>query len=272
MMTDFGIKDGNVGVMKGVIWGICPEAQIADISHMIAAQDIREAALILARSTPYFPPGTIHLVVVDPGVGTARRPMAARIGESFYVGPDNGLITLWLEQSRHLSQDASFIVLDRPTYWRPDVSRVFHGRDIFAPVAAYLARGLSLQELGSELTDPVLLQLPRPRPIAGGLEGEIIHIDHFGNAASNIMLDDIRPAMGDARKVQVRLGPTQIAGIVGTFGERSSGEVVALFGSTGNLIVSVVNGSAAAELHLKVGDAIRVELAGRPDERDGVAA
>src|SRR5512146_718440 len=99
LMTDFGIKDGNVGVMKGVIWNICPEAHIADLSHMIGPQNIQEAALVLARSVPYFPAGTIHVVVVDPGVGTARRPMAARIGDAFYVGPDNGIITMWLDRA-----------------------------------------------------------------------------------------------------------------------------------------------------------------------------
>ena len=110
-MTDFGIKDGNVGVMKGVIWGICPEARIADVSHMIGAQNVPEAALILARSAPYFPPGSIHLVVVDPGVGTARRPMAAQLGSSYYVGPDNGTITLWYEHTRAEGEEATLRAL-----------------------------------------------------------------------------------------------------------------------------------------------------------------
>lgn len=269
IMTDFGIKDGNVGVMKGVIWGICPGAQIADISHMIRAQDVREATLILARSAPYFPRGSIHLVVVDPGVGTARRPMAAQVGASYYVGPDNGTITLWLERRRAAGEEAQFVDLNREVYWRPDVSHVFHGRDIFAPVAGHLAAGTPLQDLGSPITDPVLLPLPRPRRVAGALEGEIIHIDHFGNVASNIMLEDLEAATPDVDEVQVQLGATKISGLVRTFGEREPGAAVALFGSTGNLIVSVVNGNAAAQLKVQMGQPILVVLPRHSAEKGG---
>ena len=256
IMTDFGIKDGNVGVMKGVILGICPHAQIADVSHMIGAQNVSEAALILARSAPYFPPGSIHLVVVDPGVGTDRRPMAAQLGPSCYVGPDNGTITLWLERIRADGDEARFVHLDQPAFWRPEVSHVFHGRDVFAPVAAHLAAGVPLHEVGSSFNDPVLLDLPRARRIPGGLEGEVIHVDHFGNVASNIMLEDLDAT---ARKgaIEVQLGGARITSFVQTFGERPPGEVIALIGSTGNLIVSVVNGSAAALLGVKVGERIR---------------
>src|SRR5512142_2798847 len=122
LMTDFGIKDGNVGVMKGVIWGICPEAHIADLSQMVAPQNIPEAALILLRSAPYFPKGSIHVVVVDPGVGTARRPMAARIGDQFYVCPDNGIITVLLDRAAAANQPAEFVQLEDPKYRLPVVS------------------------------------------------------------------------------------------------------------------------------------------------------
>jgi hypothetical protein len=259
-MTDFGLKDGNVGVMKGVIWGICAEARIADVSHMIGAQDVREASLILARSAPFFPPGSIHLVVVDPGVGTARRPMAARIDASYYVGPDNGTITAWLERARASGRESQFVWLDRPAFWRPDVSHVFHGRDIFAPVAAHLAGGVPLRDLGSSLTDPVLLDLPKARRVSAGLEGEVIHIDHFGNVASNIMAEDMGSAAREASGIEVHVGDICIAGLVRTFGERPPGELVALFGSTGNLIVAEVNGSAAARLGVHVGEGLRVVL------------
>jgi S-adenosylmethionine hydrolase len=258
MMTDFGLKDGNVGVMKGVIWGICPEVRIADVSHMIGAQNVAEAALILARSTPYFPAGSIHLVVVDPGVGTARRPMAARIGSSFYVGPDNGTITLWFDQARAVGHGAELVHLDKAAFWRPQISHVFHGRDIFSPVAAHLAAGVALRDLGTGLTDPVLLKLPRPKRVADGLEGEIIHIDHFGNAASNILLEDLEDSLEARRLVEVQLGANRISGLVRTFGDRQPGDVIALIGSTGNLIVSVVNGSAAATLGIHMGQPIRV--------------
>jgi len=254
VLTDFGIKDGNVGVMKGVIWSICPEAQIADLSHMIAPQNIPEAALILARSAPYFPNGTIHLVVVDPGVGTERRPMAARIGNAYYVGPDNGTITMLLDRAAAQKQTWEFVRLDNPQYRLPDVSHVFHGRDIFAPAAGHLAAGVPMSAFGAFFSDPVRIDLPRPKSTSHGLLGEVIHIDHFGNVASNIRIEDMAAQLWAKERVSVRLGEAEIRGLVDTFGEKPAGELVALFGSTGNLIVSVVNGSAAQRLGAKVGD------------------
>jgi len=129
LMTDFGIKDGNVGVMKGVIWGICPTAQISDLSHLIQAQNIREAAYVFARSVPYFPKGSIHVVVVDPGVGTERRPMAAQIGDWFYVGPDNGTITGLLERAEQAGWQTESVELNQAEFWLQNVSYVFHGRE-----------------------------------------------------------------------------------------------------------------------------------------------
>jgi S-adenosylmethionine hydrolase len=258
LITDFGIKDGNVGVMKGVIWGISPHAQIADLSHMVQAQNIPEAALLLSRAVAYFPAGTIHLVVVDPGVGTARRPMAARIGRWFYVGPDNGTITGWLERAGREGWETHFIHLDQRKYWLPEISFVFHGRDIFSPVAAHLANGVELEELGSPFVEPVRLQLPQPEKTTSGWRGEVIHIDHFGNIASNIRLETLGGAFQQKERLLVRLGESQIVGLVNTFGERPEGEVIALMGSTGNLIVSMVNGNAAEHLDARVGDRIEV--------------
>ena len=256
LMTDFGIKDGNVGVMKGVIWGLCPEVQIADLSHMVGPQNVAEASLILARSAPYFPEDTIHVVVVDPGVGTARRPIAARLDDAFYVGPDNGTITAWLERTERGNLDCRFVQLERTQYWLPNVSHVFHGRDIFAPVAAHLAAGLPFSELGSAFHDPVRLNLPKARRTRQAWQGEIIYIDHFGNLASNIRAEELGEALNQKEKIVVRLNERRIPGMVDTFGERPAGEIVALLGSTGNLIVSVVNGSAAADLNVRVGDPI----------------
>lgn len=254
LMTDFGLKDGNVGVMKGVIWNICPEAQIADLSHLIGAQNIREATLILARSAPYFPKGTVHVVVVDPGVGTERRAMAARIGDSYFVGPDSGIITMLLERATAENQACEYFRLDNPKYHLPNVSHVFHGRDIFSPAAAHLASGVPLASLGGAFSDPVKLALPKPARMEHGLRGEVIHIDHFGNIASNILIEDLGKAFERKERIHVRIGRTQIKGVVDTFGERPVGEVIALLGSTGNLIVSVVNGNAAEKLGAKVGD------------------
>jgi S-adenosylmethionine hydrolase len=253
-MTDFGLKDGNVGVMKGVIWRIAPQAQIADLSHTISPQNVPEAALILVRAAPFFPEGTIHLVVVDPGVGTARRPIAARLGPYYFVGPDNGVVTMLLERAENEGWPIEFVQLDRPKYRLPQVSNVFHGRDIFAPAAGHLAAGVPLQELGSPVSDPVRLQLPRPERTPSGWRGEVIHIDHFGNISSNIRYEHL----GQPAQATVRIDGVEIHGLVRTFGERPAGELIALYGSSGNLILSVVNGSAAQRLQAQVGDPVDV--------------
>lgn len=254
-MTDFGLKDGNVGVLKGVIWSIAPQAQIADLSHLISPQNIAEAALILSRQAPFFPPGTIHVVVVDPGVGTERRPMAARIGPYFYVGPDNGILTLLLDRAGSEGWALEFVHLDRPQYWLPEVSNVFHGRDIFSPAAGHLAAGVPLSDLGTPIQDPVRLQLPQPERTTHGLRGQVIHIDHFGNLSTNIR----REHLGEPPTVLVvRLRGAEVHGMVRTFGDRPFGELVALYGSSGNLILSVVNGSAAEHLRAEIGDEVEV--------------
>jgi S-adenosylmethionine hydrolase len=258
LMTDFGIKDGNVGVMKGVIWGICPTVQISDLSHMIQAQNIREAGYILARSVPYFPKGSIHVVVVDPGVGTQRRPMAAQLGDWFYVGPDNGTVTVLLERAEREGWQTKFVQLDRAQYWLPDISHVFHGRDIFSPVAAHLANGIQLSDLGIPFTDPVRLALPKPEKMENGWRGEVIHIDHFGNLSTNIRAENLGDAMDNKEMILVRLNGTEIHGLVNTFGERPVGELVALIGSTGNLGIAMVNGNAKEKLGTKVGDGVTV--------------
>jgi S-adenosyl-L-methionine hydrolase (adenosine-forming) len=262
LMTDFGLKDGNVGVMKGVILGIAPQAQIVDLSHLISPQGIAEASLILYRSAPHFPPGTIHLAVVDPGVGTSRRPMAARLGAQYYIGPDNGTITLLLEHLENQGQPNQFYQLDQAKFWLPEISHVFHGRDIFAPCAAHLAAGVSLNHLGTPFDDPVRLALPRPERTTVGWHGQVIHIDHFGNLATNIRSEHIQEILDQqSQQIVVSLRDVEIQGMVKTFGERPAGDLVALLGSTGNLIISMVNGSAATRLEAKVGDEVTVSCA-----------
>jgi S-adenosyl-L-methionine hydrolase (adenosine-forming) len=260
MMTDFGIKDGNVGVMKSVIWNISPEARISDLSHMVQPQNIREAALLLARSAPYFPENSIHLCVVDPGVGTARRPMAARIGTQYYVGPDNGSITMLLEKAEQAGWKTEFFHLNNPDYWLPEVSFVFHGRDIFSPVAAHISIGVPLKSLGIAFDDPVRLELPKPQKTGNIWQGEVIHIDHFGNISSNILMENLGDALKEKEKITVRVHEAEIEGLVDTFGQGAVGELVALLGSTGNLIVSVVNGSACERLQVEIGDPFQAVL------------
>ena len=254
LLTDFGMKDGNVGVMKGVILGLAPQAQVVDLGHLVPPQNVRDAAILLGRSAPYFPDGSIHLVVVDPGVGTSRRPMAARLGTHAFVGPDNGVITKLLEYAEGRGWTTSFVELDRPERWLPEVSPVFHGRDIFSPTAAHLANGVDLKSLGSPLDDPVRLDFPRPEPIPGGWRGQVDHIDHFGNVRTNMRREHVE----DMGPLIVRLCGARVEGLVRTFGERQEGELIALYGSTGDVVVALVNGSAAGRLGAAVGDPVEV--------------
>jgi len=254
LITDFGLKDGNVGVMKGVILRYAPETQIIDLSHNIAPQNIPEAALVLYRSAPYFPKGSIHVVVVDPGVGTDRRPIAAQLGDQYYIGPDNGVITSLLEYTESKGFLTEFIHLNNPNYWLPQISDVFHGRDIFAPVAGHLAAGVEIRKLGTSISSPVRLSFPKPVRTEYGWSGEVIHVDHFGNISSNIR----REHLGDVVPLKVKLRDTDISHWVRTFGMRPTGDLVALYGSTGNLIISVVNGSAVERLAIELGDRVEV--------------
>jgi S-adenosylmethionine hydrolase len=256
ILTDFGLKDGNVGVMKGVIWGIAPTALISDLSHDISPQNILEAAFVLRRAAPYFPKGTIHLVIVDPGVGTERRGIAGEIGAYRFVGPDNGVITRLVDFALEKGWSRRFVHLDRPEYWLPEVSHVFHGRDIFAPVAAHLAGGAPLEAVGTPIEDPVLLSLPEPIKTQDGILGEVIYIDHFGSLVTNLRSSDLQAD----QIVSVEIRGLKVEGIVNTFGDRDPGSLIALFSSTGDLIVSVVNGSASLLVDGEVGDKVKVNL------------
>lgn len=166
--TDFGTKDGFVGTMKGVIWGICPAARIADISHEIPPQNVLAGAYALWRAYAFFPSGTVHIAVVDPGVGTSRRPIAGRLGGHTFVGPDNGLFTPMFEDADKNGLRLEIVHLTNGKYFLPQVSRTFHGRDIFAPVAAHLANGVRLEEMGAFITDPLKLCMPKPEKTANG--------------------------------------------------------------------------------------------------------
>jgi S-adenosylmethionine hydrolase len=258
LTTDFGTGDHEAGVLKGVIWKIAPVVHIADLSHDISPHDILEAGLLLWRAEPYFPDGTIHVAVVDPGVGTSRRGIAAHLGSQYFIGPDNGLLTLLLARAEVNNLTTSFVHLDRPEYWLPEVSNVFHGRDVFAPVAAYLASGTLFNALGTSINDPVRLEIPKPTPIPGGWLGQVIHIDHFGNLSINLNASHLK----NTKEVTFNIKGEQIAGLVSTFGERPIGTLVALFDSSGLLAISVVNGSAAQALNARVGDKVEVLING----------
>ena len=253
LLTDFGNKDGFVGTMKGVIWGICPGAQIADISHEIPPQNIRAGALVLMRSAPYFPPGTVHIAVVDPGVGTIRRPMAAQLGSQFYVGPDNGLFTPLITAARAAGEPTRFVELDNPTYHLQTVRRTFHGRDIFAPAGAHLAAGVPLDVLGTFFTEPVLLPLSTPEKTAFGFTAHIAGIDIFGNCATDLPWSQVA-----GRNLLIKVKDRVIRGLSPSYGHHTPGELIALVDSEDYIEVAVVNGSAAALLSAQVGDPVQV--------------
>lgn len=254
IMTDFGTRDGNVGVMKGVIWGIAPDVKIADVSHEISPQNIYEAAYVLDRQAYYFPENTIHVVVVDPGVGTKRRPIAAQIGSQRFVGPDNGVFTPAFERAERENWPVKVVHTNKPKYWLPKISNVFHGRDIFSPVAAHWAAGVPLEDLGTLIEDPIRISLPHPQRTEKGLAGEVRHIDHFGNVISNIHRDE----MVDLGDVTVTVSGITINGLVDTFGAGSIGHLIALYTSTDHLMVSEVNGDAATRIKAKIGDKVEV--------------
>ena len=254
LTTDFGSNDHEAGVLKGVIWKIAPDVKIADLSHEIAPYNVMEAALLYWRVAPYFPPGTIHVAVIDPGVGTSRRAIAAHIGSQYFVGPDNGVFSLLQIHNEGKNQLADFIHLNNPRYWLPEISNVFHGRDIFAPVAAHLAVDIPFHSLGSSIKDPVSLEIPKPIPTSSGWIGHVIHIDHFGNLSTNLNISHLKKS----KEVHIKINEVNITGMVTTFGERPSGTLIALIDSSGSVAISVVNGSAAQYLNSSVGDTLEL--------------
>jgi S-adenosyl-L-methionine hydrolase (adenosine-forming) len=249
LTTDFGLSDSFVGVMKGVILGINPRATIVDITHDIAAQQIEQGAFVFANSYKYFPANSIHVVVVDPGVGSARRPIAAQIGEAFFIAPDNGVLSSVL---RPLS---SVVHLNRPEYFLSQISHTFHGRDIFAPVAAHLSLGVPLESMGEAIADWVRLS-----PCAAAwrasneIVGRVMHIDRFGNIVTNICEEMLTGL--DRARVVVTLRGKSITGIKSSYSTVIQGEPLALISSSGHIEIAVRDGNAARLVGAQVGDEV----------------
>ncbi|MEX2216392.1 MAG: SAM-dependent chlorinase/fluorinase [Phycisphaeraceae bacterium] len=250
LTTDFGLGDIYVGVMKGVIHSIAPKATVIDITHDIAPQDLLGAALALEASTSYFPPGTIHVAVVDPGVGSFRRAVAIRTrrGDTC-IGPDNGLFSLVLA---HDPMDLA-IELNRADFHRKPVSSTFHGRDVFAPVAAHLAQGANLKDVGSAIADPVRIDIPAPRIIDDRtVHAEVLHVDRFGNLITNLIGERLSVWVGDEKEhLTIDVAGRRILGLSRTFADAIEGQPVAYIGSGGRLEIAVRNGSAAGEMKVK---------------------
>ncbi len=257
LTTDFGPGD-YTAAMKGVILGINPQAVLVDISHQVEPQDILGGAFILVTACPYFPPGTIHVAVVDPGVGTERRTLLVQTPAAVFLAPDNGLLSLVLEGNSYRAWE-----LTEHRYWRAEVSATFHGRDIFAPVAAHLSLGVTPQDMGRPIADIDIKKLPMPpvevvvrtdsAPGCGGGEvrGQVIHIDRFGNLITNIRQKDL-----PSGEVVVEVAGRRIAGLSPHY--QAGSELLALMGSSGYLEIAASNASAARLLKAERGLAVTV--------------
>lgn len=259
LITDFGLTDEYVGAVKGVILSQNSNIQIVDICHTVPPQDIATAARLLARSFHYFPPATVHLVVVDPGVGSKRSILAIRGGDQYFVGPDNGIFTPIFEHYSSLSVHR----VNQPELFLQPLSNTFHGRDIMAPVAAQLASGLTLGRVGPKINSMKCARIASLAPMHtdGKLHGVITHIDSFGNLATNIARSDIdQLKVGD--KISIRIGDTVIATLSNSYADGAHGTPLALFDSQGYLEIGVYMGDAAQTLKVATGAAITVSAAG----------
>ena len=267
LTTDFGTADSYVGAMKGVILSRCPDANIIDVSHEIAPQAVAQGAYVLATAAAHFPPGAVHVAVVDPGVGSDRRPIALSTPAGTFVAPDNGILTRVLAaldtgavtdgapnelETVPVPYDCHAVVLDEPAFWLSLVSHTFHGRDIFAPVAAALAGGADISQVGTPIEDLTVLPAPSHRE-GDGIRGEIVHIDRYGNLITDI------PAVALPANARVSVAGSVIEGISRSYSERP-GALLAISGSQGTLEVAVGNGDAARTLGARVGDAVGVAI------------
>jgi S-adenosylmethionine hydrolase len=252
LTTDFGTTDPFVGIMKGVLATRAPGVPVVDVTHGIPPQDVRAGALVLRQSAPFFPPGTIHVAVVDPGVGGARRPLCVATARACFVGPDNGLLSL------AAAADGVRCIVEPtdPRCMLSPRSATFHGRDVFAPVAAALATGTPPESLGPPVTDMVRLALPEAAIAGDELRGEVIYVDHFGNLVTNIRADQLGGFTGAAVSVTIR--DASVPGVAVSYASTRPGEVVAVVNSWDLLEVAVRDGSARDVLGAGVGDAVAV--------------
>jgi len=245
LTTDFGLSDPFVGIMKGVILGIAPDVQIVDISHDVQAYDVLQAALVIDSAYPYFPDRTVHVVVVDPGVGSARRPIAAISHGQIFIAPDNGALTTVLGDEVH--------AITNETVFLSSVSRTFHGRDIFAPAAAHVARGMPVRNLGPSIQDFIKHPVPQPTRIGDKLLATVLRVDKFGNLITNLRRRDLNP------NFTIRVAGRPVKRLCLTFSEAKSGELFALEGSTGYIEIAMNQDSAAEMLQVRQGAEIEVE-------------
>jgi S-adenosylmethionine hydrolase len=255
LTTDFGHDDPFAGIMKGVILGLAPDAQIVDITHAIGPQNIRQAAWTLEAAAPCFPAGTVHVAVVDPGVGSERRPLAVQAGEHTFIAPDNGLLTPFLASADDIFE------LTRSRYFRKPLSATFHGRDVFAPAAAWVAQGTPLSQMGDPVENPVLLDIPQPVFMNGILTGEVIHIDRFGNIATNITRGHLADHFQEeAAQQSLRIGRGSNLRLASHYSDRAPGEAGFLLNSWDRVEVFVREGNARLHFKCEIGSPVIISL------------
>ena len=256
LTTDFGTSDTYIGVMKGVILSINPNAQIVDLTHAIPPQDIHEAAFSIDAAHSYFPKGTIHIIVVDPGVGSDRQAIVSRTERAFFVCPDNGVLSYLLQSVENEGRHAiDSVAIQNDAYYLPEVSNTFHGRDIFAPVAAHLSLGVPFDDIGPPVQ--TLVQLPIPKIDISGdtLIGQIIKIDRFGNLITNISKGAFDAFLSDAVTYEIRAGNVSMNRLNCAYADAEIGEPLAIIGSVALLEIAVNGGNAEKKLGLKRGEA-----------------
>lgn len=273
LTSDFGLSDPYVAAMKGVILSIDPAVTIVDVTHDIRPQQVEEAVFLLEAAAPYFPEGTVHVVVVDPGVGTERRALAVASPAGYFVGPDNGVLAVALPETARVAGEVALpdgmraVAIEPERLGRGEISMTFHGRDVFAPAAAHLALGVRVETLGEPVRSLVSLPPFRAKRDAGGaLAGRVVHVDRFGNLVTDVRASDL--ARG---AVSVEIAGRRIDGLSATYGAEK-GRLVALIDSSGYLEIAVTQGSAADMLEAHIGTAVgvrdgRVRGQGRPVPR-----
>ncbi len=260
--TDFGIVDGFVGTMKGVVAGINPGAGVIDITHAVAPGDVWGGAFMLKCSYNFFPEGTIHMAVVDPGVGSARRAIAVKTSRYLFVGPDNGVLSLALAAETVLAVHS----ITNEHYFLRNVSQTFHGRDIFSPVAAHLSRGMAVEDLGPLVTDWRRITIPTPKVERGELAGEIVYIDRFGNALTNIRESDVRAIIVEGAELTAWLAGQKVP-FANCYQGVPAGTPLALIGSSGFVEIAVNGGNAAESLALRRGAPVVVRHSREREDR-----
>jgi len=254
LTTDYGTNDHLVGVLKGVILKINPDAQIVDITHQVTPFDLLDAALSVASAYSYFPPRSIHVVIVDPGVGTERRPILVTGQNHYFIAPDNGVLSGIFEKEhpvvvRHITSEHYFL---------QPVSKTFHGRDVFAPIAAWLSKNWQPASMGEEITDFKRFIMPRPKEADGLLKGVVLKVDAFGNLITNFRAEDLPANAAEKGEVRLQIGSHPVTKFVPTFAHGASGEAVAYIGSSGFLEVAMNKGSAARTLGLGRGTPVLI--------------